>query len=183
LRYLTFKLGNKTLALPGDRVVEVVRLLLLGPGPGRIYMGSIPWRGKTLAVLGPDALGAREALPGFAIVTEILGLQDGPCAKVLVGFPADRATGITEAGVLDKSPPGSDRWLVGILEKEGAWVIDPDAVITLAEAAEAALATGEEEFLRFCAEALARLADRRKSRNLQKAARALESELERYETR
>lgn len=169
MRYLTFKLGNKTLALPGERVMEVVRLLLLGPSPGKAYMGSIPWRDKTLAVLGPEALGVRKASPGFAIVTEIGGVP--------VGFPADRATGITEAEELGQAPPGSDRWLVGILEEQGAWVIDPDKVITLAETAEAALLLGEEEFLGFCAKAILRLADKRKSRELQSAAKALEKEL------
>lgn len=169
MRYLTFKLGNKTLALPGERVVEVVRLLLLGPAPGKAYMGSIPWREKTLAVLGPEALGLREASPGFAIVTEITGVP--------VGFPADRATGITEAEELGKAPPASDEWLVGVLEKEGAWAIDPDRVITPRETAEAALLLGEEEFLRFCAKALLRLADERKSKELQRAVKALEKEL------
>jgi chemotaxis signal transduction protein len=176
LRYLTFKLGNKTLALPGERVVEVVRLLLLGPAPGKAYMGSIPWREKTLAVLGPEALGVRKASPGFAIVTEIGGVPEGACAAVLVGFPADRATGIFESGELGKAPPGSDEWIVGVLE-DGAWAIDPDRVITPVETAEAALLLGEEEFLRFCAKTLLRLADERKSRELQRAVKALEKEL------
>lgn len=182
MRYLIFKLGNRTFALPGERVHEVVRLLLLGPAPGRVYAGSIPWRGRTLAVLGSDALGVGGAVPKFAIVTEVFAFPEEAGAKFVVGFPAERATGIADADELSQAPPGSDSWLAGILEQEGAWVIDPDKVIGPADAAEAALALGEEEFIRFCAEALRRLAEKRGSRHLEKAALALEAELKRDET-
>ncbi len=170
MRYLIFRLGNKTLALPGERVVEVIRLLLLGPAPGKIYMGSVSWRGKTLAVLGPGAFGVKKASPGFAIVTEIRGVP--------VGFPADRATGFVEAGEIDSTAPGSDDWLVGTLSEQKAWAIDPDKVINLKETGEAALVLGEDEFLRFCARVMEDMSERRKSKDLERAVKAITRELE-----
>ncbi|MGC8894705.1 MAG: chemotaxis protein CheW [candidate division WOR-3 bacterium] len=170
MRYLIFNLGNKTLALPGDRVIEIVRLLLLGPSPGKAYMGSVSWHDKTLAVLEPGKLGIREASPGFAIVTYIRGVP--------VGFPADRATGFLEIDELDEAPPGSDEWLAGVIGQQRVWAIEPDRVITLTETGEAARLIGEDEFLIFCAKALSEISERRKSKELERAAKALSRELE-----
>lgn len=173
MRYLIFKLGSKTLALPGEKVQEVVRLFLLGPAPGKAYKGSVSWRGKTLAVLAPDALGVTNASPGFAIVAEIRGVP--------VGFPADKVAGLLQADEIENAAPGSDDWLAGIVGKDKAWLIDPDRVITLREIGEAALILGETEFLRFCAKTIGDISKRRKSRELERAAMAITKELEKDE--
>ncbi len=173
MRYLIFRLGSKTLALPGERVHEVVRLLLMGPSPGKSYMGSVSWRGKTLAVLAPDTIGVNKASPGFAVVAEIKGVP--------VGFPADRVASFLETDEIEDPAPGSDEWLVGIVGKDKAWVIDPDRVITLSETGEAALLLGETEFLRFCAKTIGDIAGRRKSKELEKATKAITRELKKDE--
>ncbi|MEO0145845.1 MAG: chemotaxis protein CheW [candidate division WOR-3 bacterium] len=169
MRYLIFSLGSKLLALSGDKVQEVIKLALLGPAPGKVYMGSVPWRGKVIAILRPEALGAENANPGFAVVTDVSGIP--------VGFPADRAISITDAETKEPAPPGSEEWLSGMIGKQRAWVIDADRVITKPELGEAALALGEEEFLRFCAFQLSVIAERRGSKRLRRLALELEKEL------
>ena len=170
MRYLILELGKIKIAIQVQRVAEVLRAGAFGPAPGSSYIGTIGWRGLPLSVIDPALLRSAGARVGVIAAVEVRGVP--------LGIPGERAIGISEIPEekLKDPPPDSEAWITGLAGD--TWLVEPDALVGRVDLGQAMCARDEREFMAWCRQALAEMAERRKSRSLKKAAEALGREME-----